>query len=491
MVGYGDDYADNYGGDRVPPNRYQLGGAQLGTVAGETSNGTTEGIPPVPGRRSGPATPARPAQLGTVAGDRGAGYGGDYAGNYGGEAVPPRASYGAQLGGHWGANEGYPAAPPRAQFADEGVSVVVESQSGETRATETADRRYGALSTDVALEANAVADYEVAVPYSRAYERWGFSTVHIGFDGDRIFRGRLEGVAPDREAGETTLSGPGPLGAMRGGDVSITFQVGTGAGEVEFIDKAIALFLDRHAPPALRHRVTTPPEDKRVEVPNAEDGDREFEGSVLKVFAELVARGGMAWTLDHSRRDPFLEVFYPGIHSDRPAPWRTLSIDPELDLSGYANEVRVYGALKGDGSGERYYADARDREEIRDVTDGEPEVRRITQPDYTTDAQCRARAETELEAAVGERTLSASASTTPALVSVPPAYYYRLEELEGEGITNEGPAYLPLTTARYIESADEARTKLGFEDSDQVRETLRRAARAASEDATSSLKRLD
>ena len=473
MTGYGDGWGDNWGGHPPqPPTDHQLGGVQLGTVAGETSYGTTEGLPGVPGRRSGPPTPARPAQLGTVVSDPGPGWG-------------------AQLGGRWGANEGYPAAPPRAQFVPEGVSVVIESQTGEIRATETADRRYGALSTDIALEANAVADYEIVVPYAPLYERWGFGTIHVGFDGERIFRGRLEGVATDREAGETTLSGPGPLGAMRGGDVSITFQVGTGAGEVEFIDEAIGLFLDRHAPPALRHRVTAPPDDKRTELPDADGGDREFEGSVLKVFAELVARGGMAWTVDHSRRDPILEVFYPGIHSQRPAPWRRLSIDRELDLSGYANEIRVYGALKGDGSGERYYADARDREEIRTVTDGEPEVRRITQPDYTADAQCRARAETELKAAVGERTLSASASTTPALVSVPPGYYYRLEELEGEGITDEGAAYLPLTKTSYTESADGASTELGFEDSDQVRDALRAAARAASEDATSSLKRLD
>jgi hypothetical protein len=400
--------------------------------------------------------------LGTVAGDSGPGYG-------------------AQLGGDWGANEGYPPLPVRAQFADEGVSVVIESQTGEIRATETADRAFGATETDVTLEANAVADYEIVVPYAPLYERWGFGTVHVGYAGERIFRGRLEGVATDREAGETTLSGPGPLGTMRGGDVSITFQVGTGAGEVEFVDEAVELFLDRHAPPALRHRVTTPPDDKRTGLPDADDGDREFEGSVLKVFAELVARGGMAWTVDHSRRDPCLEVFNPGIHSQRPAPWRRLSIDRELDLSGYANEIRVYGALKGDGSGERYYADARAAEEIRDVTDGEPEVRRITQPDLTTDAQCRARALTELEAAVGERTLSASASTTPALVSVPPGYYYRLEELEGEGITDEGPAYLPLTATSYTESAGEATTELSFEDSDAVRETLRKAARQASE----------
>jgi hypothetical protein len=449
-------------------------GRQAGTVAGETSYGTTEGFPPIPGRRSGPPTPARPAQLGTVAGDSG-------------------ASYGAQLGGDWGANEGYPPLPVRAQFADEGISVVVESQTGEIRATETADRAFGATETDIALEANAVADYQVVVPYAPLYERWGFGTVHVGYAGERIFRGRLEGVATDREAGETTLSGPGPLGAMRGGDVSIAFQVGTGVGEVEFVDEAIELFLDRHAPPALRHRVTTPPEDKRTELPDAGDGDREFEGSVLKVFAELVARGGMAWTVEHSRRDPFLEVFYPGIHSQRPAPWRRLSIDRELDLSGYANEIRVYGGFKGNRSGERYYADAWDGEEIWKVTNGQPAIRRITQPDYTSDAQCRRRAETELEAAVGERTLSASASTTPALVSVPPGYYYRLEPLEGEGITDEGAAFLPLTKTSYTESAGEASTELSFEDSDAVRETLRKAARQASEADTEgerSLKRL-
>jgi hypothetical protein len=446
-------------------------GRQTGTVAGQTSYGVSEGVPPIPGRRSGPPTPARPAQLGTVAGDPGPGWG-------------------AQLGGAFGANEGYPPLPVRAQFADEGVSVVIESQTGEIRATETADRAFGAIETDITLEAAAVGDYQVVVPYTPLYERWGFGTVHVGYGGDRIFRGQLEGVTTDLDAGETTLSGPGPIGRMQRGEVSILFQFGDGAGEVRYLDEAIDVFLDRHTPEELRHRVTTPADGSRVELPNAEDGDREFEGTPLKVFAELVGRAKMTWTVDHSRRDPFVEVFYPGIHSQRDSSWRELSLQRELDLDGYANEVVVKGAKKGDGSGERYSATARDESEIREITNGEPRTLPIQQPDYTTDKQCRERAEAELEQVVGERTLSASATTTPALVSVPPGYYYRLEDLEGEGIfADEGAAYLPLTTTSYTESAGEASTELSFEDSDAVRDALRAAARQASE-TEPSLKRL-
>jgi hypothetical protein len=446
-------------------------GRQAGTIAGETSYGTTEGIPPVPGRRSGPATPARPAQLGTVADDPGAGHG-------------------AQLGGAFGANEGYPPLPVRTQFASEGISVVIQSQTGETRATETADRRFGAIETDITLEANAVGDYQVTVPYAPLYERWGLADVHIGFDGDRIFRGQLEGVTTDLGTGETTLSGPGPIGRMQRGEVSITFQFGDGPGEVRYLDEAIDVFLDRHAPEGIQYRVTTPADESRVELPNAEDGDREFEGSPLKVFAELIGRAKMAWTVDHSRRDPFVEVFYPGIHSQRDSSWRELSLERRLDLDGYANQVVVKGAKKGDGSGERYSATARDESEIREITNGEPRTLPIQQPDYTTDAQCRERAEAELEQVVGERTLSASATTTPALVSVPPGYYYRVEGLEGEGaFADEGAAYLPLTETSYVESASEATTELSFADSDAVRDALRAAARQASE-TEPNLKRL-
>jgi hypothetical protein len=470
MVGYGDDWGGNWGGQPPqPPTDHQLGGVQLGTVAGETSYGTTEGIPPVPGRRSGPPTPARPAQLGTVAGDSGPGYG-------------------AQLG-DWGANEGYPPLPVRAQFADEGVSVVVESQTGEIRATETADRGFGATETDIVLEANTVADYEVTVPYAPLYERWPFADVHIGFDGERIFRGQLEVPATDLDAGETTLSGPGPLGRMQRGDVAIVFEYGDGPGEVRYLDEAIDQFLDRHAPEGIQYRVTTPADESRVELPNAEDGDREVEGTPLKVFAELVGRAKMAWTVDHSRRDPFIEVFYPGVRSQRERAWRELSLERRLDLDGYANEVVVKGAKKGDGSGERYSATARDESEIREITNGEPRTLPIQQPDYTTDAQCRERAEADLEQVVGERTLSASAQTTSALVSVLPGYYYRLTELEGEGVTDEGAAFFPLTQTSYVESAGEATTELSFADSDDVRDALRAAARQASE-AEPSLKRL-
>jgi hypothetical protein len=404
-------------------------------------------------------------------------------------AGDPGAGHGAQLGGDWGANEGYPPLPVRAQFLSEGISVVVQSQTGETRATETADRAFGAIETDIALEATAVADYQVTVPYAPLYERWGFGTIHVGFDGDRIFRGQLEGVTTDLDAGETTLSGPGPIGRMQRGEISILFQFGDGAGEVRYLDEAIDVFLDRHAPEGIQYRITEPAEESRVELPNAEDGDREFQGTPLKVFAELVGRAKMTWTVDHSRRDPFIEVFYPGIHSQRDSSWRELSLERRLDLDGYANQVVVTGAEKGDGSGERYSATARDEREIREITNGEPRTLPIQQPDYTTDKQCRERAEAELEQVVGERTLSASASTTPALVSVPPGYYYRLEELEGEGITGEGAAFLPLTQTSYVESAGEATTELSFADSDDVRDALRAAARQASE-AEPNLKRL-
>lgn len=390
-------------------------------------------------------------------------------------ATPPRAgqlssqAHGYQLSAPTphGANEGYPDPPIGTLFADDGISLVLEDRQGQRWASKTADRRFGSLSLDITLEANAVADWTATVPYAPGLERWTFATAHIGHDGERVFRGQFAGVDSDDSlgAGETGLKGLGPVGRMQRGEVSITFAV----GETEFLDAAIEEFLARHAPPQLRFRVVAPTDHDRVPLPDADDGDREFEGSPLKVFAELVALAGMAWTVDHGRRDPLLEVFRPGIQ--RPATWRTLDISRSLDVSDYNNWVIVRGARKNDGSGERFRGEARDEWERRNIAD--PPPIEITQPDLVTDGDCQARAERELEAAIGQRQLAASAETTPALVSAPPGYYYRIEELEGEGITNDGAAYLPLTQTSYTESAGEAGTSLSFEDTDETEDLIR------------------
>ena len=421
----------------------QLGDPIHGGQMGDPVHGVNEGY--APQTPTYPATPPQPAQLGDP-------------------------TYGGQMGdGAHGVNEGIPPQPVSAQFADSGASVVLESRSGETWASETADRAYGALSLDITLEANAVADWKIDVPYAPELETWGFATIHVGINGERVFRGQLDSVDTDVTGdATTTLSGPGPLGKMQGDDYSVTFQV----GNTEYVDAAIEQFLAEHAPDDLRFRVVTPSDRHRVPLPDAGDGDREFEGSRLKILAELVGRAGMARTVDHSRRDPLLEVFWPGLQ--RPTPWRTLDLTRSLDLDGYNNYVIVEGALKGDGSGERYRGEAIDHAERRDIAAPEPKT--IRQPDYNSDEKCRQVAETELEKALGQRTLSASGEVTPAFESAPPGYYRRVEELEGEGIV-DGAALLPHTKTSYTESAGEVSTSAEFEDSDETEDLIRAVVR--------------
>ena len=386
--------------------------------------------------------------------------------------------HGAWGGGRYGAHGSTPALPVPEQFADVGLSVVLERATGQTRSMATADRA-GLSAVDVTREANAVSDFEVDVPYAPSLERWGFATLHLGFDGGRIFRGVVVGVDSDPDGPVTTLSGPGPLGRLRWGDVSITFD-----GET-FVDKAVEVFLDRHLVDGLRYSVTTPQPEHRQSF-----DAREFEGSPLKVLAEICELGGLAFSVDHREREPTIRVFRPGIRSQRPQAWRTDDVSRSLDLTEYANKVVVRGAAKGDGSGEHYRASVRDDTEIREITDGTPKTRRIVQPDYTSDAQCRARAAAELEDALGQRTLSASATTSPTLASTPPGVYYRVAELDDAGIV-DGAAYLPLTSLRYSESRGDAKVDLEFADSDAVRDALRAAARAREDDSDPSLQRLD
>lgn len=387
--------------------------------------------------------------------------------------TPARAAHlGGDHGGQLGGVHGYQLStagpePVSSAFADDGLSIVLEGPTGGQRALATADRGYGLLSVDVTLETRTVADWQVVVPYAPALERWAFATMHLGFDGERIFRGRLKTVSTPDDESETTLSGAGPLDALRRGDISVRFRN-------VYADTAADRVLADHIPDAtpLQHRVTTPAAGRRTVIEG-----QEFSGSPLSVLAEICDHGNLTWTVDHRERDPVMEVFVPGIHAARPGPWRTLDYDRKFSIEDYANRVVVVGAPKNDGSGENFRGVAEADEEIQQITNGQPITRRV-ETNLPTDRDCRARAGSELESALGERTLSASATTTPALVSVPPGYYYRLPELEGEGITDDGAVFLGLGQTSYTESAGEAQTTLDFDTPDAVTQALRDAVDA-------------
>ena len=418
-----------------------------------------------------PAEPV-PSRGGALGGPRGIALGGPRGGGLGLgtisepiEPVPPRSGAlggprGIALGGPRSAGLGLPEDPIPALFADEGISVVLDRERGpgsDRRVLGTVDRPRSALnSLDITLEANAIADWKVVVPGDRSLDSWTGTSAFVGFDGEQLFRGEIEEVAHSQSSAETTLSGPGPLGTRTDGNVSVTYRD---------VDAHVALRLFGQSwLPGIRHEVIDPAPDQVKHY-----DELSVSGSPMECWATLHKRAGMAWTVRHDRPDPFAESYVPGSQL-REATWLTEDYDYQRNISDYHNQIVVKGALKpgeSDPGGDRYTAVARDAEQIREVTNGEPKTYREVDDELTSADDCLAYAQSLLEEHLGKREFSGSIDVAPRFVQ--PGHYYRVREFESDGAA----VYLPLAKTRITESASEASGGLSFGAEDGLESILR------------------
>ena len=284
-------------------------------------------------------------------------------------------------------------------------------------------------SVDLALEHTAVSDLSLEIPRFEGLREFRFADMDLYYGDRLIFQATVE-IYPGSGTPETSvLEGRGPGRSLTRGEIVVDYS-----GWVPW--EAIRDCWDVHT--GFSATVYEPATPK----PAIEDG--EMEGTPLEVLQTLHDRAAMRFTIQHTTPGRNVESYEPGALV-REATWTSTDDDSTGDVTGYANHVIVKGGIRSDGTRPR--AEAEDAAEIDAVG---RETWPITDHTLTTQADCQARADTELAERLNADTFSGSIEIIPSLVL--PGYRYQIPEWGG--------VELPVDTVSYSESLGEASATL-------------------------------
>ncbi|WP_435075279.1 hypothetical protein [Halorubrum sp. HHNYT27] len=294
------------------------------------------------------------------------------------------------------------------------------------------------LSVDVTLEHSAVSTLTTEIPPFDRLEDFILGHAVLEFRGERLFRGRILGL-PGPTTGDTaTIEISGPARTLTRGAMS----AGPFSG---YAYEAIASVWNQYT------RF-----DATVLVPDSPTSLSEYspDGTPMEVLQDLHELAGMRFTVSHQQTGPRVESYVPEEHV-KSGDWASTDWDSSLDATDYANAVEVYGGETSDGS--RAFARAADQDEIDRL--GNEVLVRIDDATLTTDADCQARADSELTDRLAEDDLSGSVEIIPQVVL--PGYHYTIDEFD----TGDGAPELPVEQTRLREAQGEARATLEVNDS--------------------------
>lgn len=277
----------------------------------------------------------------------------------------------------------------------------------------------------------AISDWEATIPTRPAIGDRVLSSVRLTWGDTVLFRGRLEEISGDINAPTVNISGQGIAADLTRGELDLDMR-----GLPRW--RAIRSVWRNHtsfSPTVLEPPTRDHPAAGRV-------GERK-QGTPMKVLQELHDDAGMRFTVLHSRPGRNVESYAAGDRRRR-HDWDVLGGDRDLSAKDYANRVVVVGALKGDGSGERYRGVAEDQREIeamraRDIGDDG----RVTYPVYddsigpdddlgddpdaqTGDENARDEAQSQLMDLVDKDSVGGSLDIAPTVAE--PGYDYWVEE---------------------------------------------------------------
>jgi len=309
------------------------------------------------------------------------------------------------------------------------------------------------LGIDVTLEHTAVSTLSAEIPPFDGLEYFILGDAVLEFRGQRLFGGRILGL-PGPSTGETaTIEAHGPARSLTRGAISVGPFSGDAYEAIETVWSQYTGF------------------DATVVVPNSPTSlsDYSTEGTPMEVLQDLHELAGMRFTVRHQRSGKRVESYVPS-EQVKSGTWTATDWDSSLDATNYANAVEVYGGTTSGGG--RAFARAADQGEIDRL--GDEVLVRIDDKTLTTDADCQARADSELADRVSEDDLSGSLEIIPQLVL--PGYWYTIEKFD----TGDGAPDLPVEQTQLREASGEARATLEVNDSgrgivgtivDQVRKT--------------------
>lgn len=296
------------------------------------------------------------------------------------------------------------------------------------------------LGVEVTLERTAVSALSVEVPPFESLSDFILGDVVLEYRGQRLFGGRILGLPGPTSADTATIEADGPARSLARGAISVGPFSGNAYEAIETVWRDYTRF------------------DATVIPPNSPTSlsDYSTEGTPLEVLQNLHELAGMEFAVQHQRDGARVESFVPE-ETVRASEWSALDHDSDLDARGYANAVEVYGGTTSGGG--RAFARADDQSEIDRL--GDEILVRVDDKTLTTDADCQARADSELKDRLAEDSLSGSVEIAPQLVL--PGYYYEIDVFD----TGSGPPSLPVTRTRLRESRGQARATLEINDADR------------------------
>ncbi|MDT3434682.1 hypothetical protein [Haloarcula sp. 1CSR25-25] len=294
------------------------------------------------------------------------------------------------------------------------------------------------LSIDVTLEHTAVSTLTAELPPFDRLEDFILGDATLEFRGERLFQGRILGL-PGPTTGDTaTIEVSGPARTLTRGAIAVGPFSGDAYEAIAAVWREYTRF------------------DATVLVPDSPTSlsDYSTEGTPMEVLQDLHELAGMRFTVSHQQTGPRVESYVPE-ETVKTDDWTATEWDSSLDATNYANAVEVYGGESSDGS--RAFARAADQSEIDRLSD--EILVRIDDETLTTDADCQARADSELANRLTEDDLSGSVEIIPQVVL--PGYHYTISEFD----TGDGAPALPVEQTHLRESQGEARATLEVNDS--------------------------
>lgn len=153
--------------------------------------------------------------------------------------------------------------------------------------------------------------------------------------------------------------------------------------------------------------------------------DKRYQGSALDILGEMCEDAGFRWVADHDATDEAgepikrIEVFRAGV-VEASRDWVVINRNPDLEYSGYANHVTIWGGEDEDGS--RPMAVAEHEGEIDGWgLEGYSDVR----PNIDTVEDAKSEARGELRERVESRELEGSLDVRP--TNILPGYDYPVD----------------------------------------------------------------
>lgn len=212
------------------------------------------------------------------------------------------------------------------------------------------------ISLSVERRHTAISNWSATVPTQPDLDDHTLSRVRLAWGDTILFTGRLEELSGEIGAPVVSISGRGIGADLTRGKINPDLEH---VRRWDAIGEVWSQYSDFSATVA-RPDSYDHPANGRI----SSGDNNDYSGTPMDVLKQLHEDAAMRFTIMHARPGRAVES-YPRGTRHRRHDWAVFGGERDVSVMGYANRVDVTGALKPDGSGERFHAVAEDEQEIK------------------------------------------------------------------------------------------------------------------------------